>query len=269
MPTLHVSSEIKFSLVPEDKKLSLCGTIGLGADGFSFVRIASLEKTVISLIHYSFDPLAPEYERAAAITDCIVDSSLNDCQLYTVPDCFIAIPSEIVEPDKEQLFDFFQIRNSNSYIFKEDLPWYSASLLSVVSVETKRISSAQNNFHYAGTLVYKWIETVYKSGIDSGTFVHVNANNFWIMIIKNKNLQLLNAFAYAGLSDFIYYLLGAIKNYPDLNDKDLYISGSIMPSSSLWQTLSSHFDLLNPMNPKGFNTLISQNPLHLIFPLIN
>lgn len=268
MPTIQISSEIVFNQNPEDTSISLSGTIGLSADGFSFVSTLPSEELALKIATAVYDPSASEYERAAGLKEFLIQSNIQNCQLYAIPDCFMAIPSSIAGIEDEHLFDIFQTRASNTQILKEDLPWFSSVLLSVISDETKRIALSDNIFQFSGSLVYNWIEGIVLSGNNTGVFVHVNANNFWILILKESKLQLLNAFPYAGMSDFVYYLLGAIHNCPDFQGRSLYVSGSIMPSSTLWQTLNSHFDIVSPMNPANIKKADNHNPLHLIFPLI-
>ncbi len=161
---------------------------------------------------------------------------------FLLPDDFIPIPLELLNSDSpENLFRACQVLPDSHQVVVSPVAGSEVVLLSAVRKSTYNYLSQLCNENPPTDLAAIWLSRVLSRKSD-GVFAWVFPGNVIVAIIRNQTLQLMNQFDYQGKSDFLYFLLGAVKSVGlSPSASTIHLSGEISPASVLSDGLESYF----------------------------
>jgi len=224
------------------KKLIL--SIQLKLDGFSFSILNEELNKVVAIVDYSFDDVKHPIQLLEKVKSIYKDNSLLNMEFTQVKVLHINSISTLVPT---ALFDDDNLRSYlefNHKLLENEYLTYDivnsgeiANIYSPFTIVNNFLFDKHGEFtfkHFSSVLIDNFIEQS-SSSQEFKMFVHVQNNQFEIVVVENKKLILYNSYLYETKEDLVYYILFVaeqLKQNPE--DFDLELYGSIEPYSEIY-----------------------------------
>lgn len=240
IPVLH---NIDKSLESDHfKKLIL--SIQLKLDGFSFSILNDELNKVVAVVDYKFEDVKHPLQLLEKVKLIYQENSLLQMDFTQVKVSHVNSVSTLVPV---ALFDDDNLRaylEFNHKLLENEYLTYDivnsdeiANVYSPFTVVNDFLFEKHGEFtfkHFSSILIENFIEQS-SSNQDFKMFVHVQDNQFEIVVVENKKLILYNSYLYETKEDLVYYILFVaeqLKQNPE--DFDLELYGSIEPYSEIY-----------------------------------
>ncbi len=243
IPVLH---NIDKSLESDHfKKLVL--SIQLKLDGFSFSILNEELNKVVAVVDYKFDDTKHPLDLLEKVKQIFNENSLlsmdfSKVKVSHVNSISTLVPVALFDDDELRSYlDFNQKLLENEYLTYDIInSGEIANVYSPFTVVNDFLFDKYGEFvfkHFSSVLIDNFLE---QSNINQELkfFVHVQSNQFEIVVVENKKLILYNSFLYETKEDFVYYILFVaeqLKQNPE--DFDLELYGEIEPYSEIYALL--------------------------------
>lgn len=222
-------------------------SIQLSLDGFSFCISNTETKEIQHLTYYTFkstvitpEALLKEIEMLYQQNRKILEQKFEQVTVIHQNNLATLVPTA--------LFDENELNTYLAYSIKTlETDYIAFDALEQLDIQNVYIPYVNiNNFFFQnfGTFEYKHHATVLidklilhaKNNTALQYFVHVSANSFDIVVLKDSELLLYNTYSYTTKEDFIYYILFTAEQL-ELNPETLHLTflGAIEESSELYQ----------------------------------
>ena len=227
------------------KKLIL--SIQLKLDGFSFSILNEELNKVVAVVDYKFDDTKHPLDLLEKVKQIFNENSLLSMDFFQVKVSHVnsistLVPVALFDDDKLRSYlDFNHKLLENEYLTYDIInSGEIANVYSPFTVVNDFLFDKYGEFvfkHFSSVLIDNFLE---QSNINQELkfFVHVQSNQFEIVVVENKKLILYNSFLYETKEDFVYYILFVaeqLKQNPE--DFDLELYGEIEPYSEIYALL--------------------------------
>lgn len=225
----------------EYQKLS----IQVSLNGLSFCILDTIEHTIIAIRHFPFhavtNPLQLEteistiYEQYADILElpfqAVTVSHVNTLSTFVPKPLF----------SDKNLADY--LKYNNKILANDYMTFDVVSNSDMVNVYIPYVNINNLFFEKYGAFTYRHFATILLENVfqasntsdEPSVYVHVQKEQFEIIVIQNKKLLLYNSFEYSTSEDFIYYLLFTIEQLElNTNTLQLYFLGDISIEDDLY-----------------------------------
>lgn len=258
-------------------------SIQFSLDGFSFCVLNKENNTLVALHSYSFEETNNSPQRLSA----------NISSLFETVDILNHKYSTVSVTHSNDLFAFvpktlFNEKNLHNYVsFNNKV--YTHDLVVYDLIEKEELYSVFipyiniNNFFIDrfGSFSYKHITAnavenlmgIYKYSLKPHLFANVEENNFQLIVINDKKLQLCNNFPYRTKEDFLYYILFTaeqLKLHPE--SFELVFMGNVDKASPLYDIAYKYVKnvgLIENRFPCEFDPVFSESDKREHYLLIN
>ena len=224
------------------KKLIL--SIQLKLDGFSFSILNEELNKVVAIVDYRFDDVKHPIQLLDKLKLIYEENSLLKMNFVQVKVSHVNSVSTLVPV---ALFNDDNLRSYlgfNHKLLENEYLTYDiinsgeiANVYSPFTVVNDFLFEKYGEFtfkHFSSVLIENFIEQT-SSNQELKMFVHVQGNQFEIVVVENKKLILYNSFEYQTKEDLVYYILFVaeqLKQNPE--DFDLELYGEIEPYSEIY-----------------------------------
>ncbi|WP_026752888.1 DUF3822 family protein [Sediminibacter sp. Hel_I_10] len=257
-------------------------SIQIHLNGLSFCILNKENATVEFLKHVPFEKKETPHEllhrlKTAIDTHSVFEQSFQNVICIFQNDLSCLVPKTLF--DEAFLADYLKF---NAKILKTDyITFDEISNVNAVNVYVPLVNINNYLFDLFGSFVFKHSSTVLlenliyqaQSNQDTQFYVHVNAQSFELIIIKNKELQFYNTFQYHTKEDFIYYLLFTIEQLDlDVETLKLWFLGEIRREDDLFKLTYKYVrfvDLLDFKTEFKCDDTIEQSNLLQHYMLLN
>ncbi len=224
------------------KKLIL--SIQLKLDGFSFSILNQELNKVVAIVDHKFEDAKHPLQLLEKIKDIYKESSLLNMNFSQVKVSHVnristLVPIALFDDDNLRTYlEFNHKLLENEYITfdltnTEDI----ANVYSPFTVVNDFFFEKYGEFtfkHFSSVLIDNFID---QSSVNQELkmFVHVQSNQFEIVVVENKKLILYNSYQYKTKEDLVYYILFVaeqLRQNPE--DFDLELYGEIEPYSEIY-----------------------------------
>ena len=125
-------------------------------------------------------------------------------------------------------------------------------------------------YKHSSTILIEKLLNNYKNLEGDFCFVNVSKNNFEIMVLKNKKLELYNSFNFSTKEDFIYYILFTAEQL-NINPEEfnLVLLGDIEKESELYSILYKYVRNVKFYEPHNYPSILDNLSSHKHFTLLN
>lgn len=258
-------------------------SIQVSLNGLSFCVLDSLENTLIELKHYEFadctNPLQLEKEIIEVVeaNDTIFNTRFEAVHVSHINTLSSFVPKPLFS-DKN-LADY--LKYNNKILPNDYMTFDVISNNDMVNVYIPYVNINNYFFEKYGAFQYKHFATILLENIfqlpqqsdEAIVYVHVQKQQFEIVVIQQKKLVFYNSFEYFSSEDFIYYLLFTLEQLQlNPNSIPLYFLGDIDKSDVLYSvtyTYVRHVHFLEKSTPYHFHESIDQTASHRDFTLLN
>lgn len=126
-------------------------------------------------------------------------------------------------------------------------------------------------FKHQSTLLIENFISLRKSGSDAQVFIHIQADQFEIVVAENNSLKLFNSFRYQSTEDFIYFILFVFRQLKlDVETVKVELFGEVERGSAMFGVLQKYirevsFGRLNA----GLAPTLQKLPAHFFFSLFS
>jgi len=255
-------------------------SIQLSLDGFSFCVYNKIQKKLGAFAVYEFqnESISP-YKYLELVTQLYNDEILLQVKYNSVS---VSHSNNLVTQVPKPFFDKNNLSNYLQHTVKvlenDYIAYDEVSSSEIINVYIPFVNI--NNFllDTYGTFIYKHSSTIliekllnnYKNFEGDFCFVNVSNNNFEIIVLKNKKLELFNSFTFNTKEDFIYYILFTAEQL-NLNPEEfnLVLLGDIEKESELYTILYQYIRNINFYKPNNYHPLLNDISLHSHFTLLN
>ena len=258
-------------------------SIQIALNGLSFCTLDTLENRLTSLQHFQFSKcthpvqLEEEVQTIFKTHAAIFDQEFQSVNVSHVNTLSTFVPKPLFS-DKH-LADYLKYNNKilpNDYITFDVI-----TNNDMVNVYIPYVNINNFFFEKFGAFQYKHFATILlehlfqlsRTDEEATVYVHVQEQQFEIVVIQQKKLLFYNSFEYFSSEDFIYYLLYTIEQLQlNPNSLPLYFLGNIDKSDVLYNvayTYIRHVDLLEKNVLFGFDDEIEKPASHRDFTLLN
>ncbi|MCK5907841.1 MAG: DUF3822 family protein [Flavobacteriales bacterium] len=240
IPVLH---NIDKSLESDHfKKLIL--SIQLKLDGFSFSILNDELNKVVAVVDYKFEDVKHPLQLLEKVKLIYQENSLlqmdfTQVKVSHVNSVSTLVPVALFDDDNLRVYlEFNHKLLENEYLTYDIVNSDEiANVYSPFTVVNDFLFEKHGEFtfkHFSSILIENFIEQS-SSNQDFKMFVHVQDNQFEIVVVENKKLILYNSYLYETKEDLVYYILFVaeqLKQNPE--DFDLELYGSIEPYSEIY-----------------------------------
>ena len=264
---------------PKESHLS----IQFSLDGFSFCIFHKDLKTYAALYDYSFQELNNTPQKLLEnITSVFKDEELLQKKYDSVDVSHINELSTLVP---KPLFDEKKLSTYLSYntkIYRHDYFEYDEianhDIMTVyipyVNINNYLIDmfGGFNYKHHSHILIENLLD-IYKYSLVPQIFAHVHNNQFEIVVITDKKLQLYNTFTFSTKEDFIYYILFTAEQL-NLNPEkfQLLLLGGIEKDDELFKMAYKYIrnvKMLENRSKYKFDDAFDENDKRTYYTLLN
>lgn len=257
-------------------------SIQISLNGLSFCILDTIENKIISLQHFQFEtvtnPLQLEIEIINTLNanKDIFDQPFQEVIISHINTLSTFVPKPLFS-DKN-LSDYLKYNNKilpNDYITFDVI-----TNNDMVNVYIPYVNINNLFFDKYGAFTYKHFATILLENIfqlsdnsqEPVVYVHVQKDQFEIIIIKNKKLLFYNSFEYLTSEDFIYYLLFSIEQLElNTNELQLYFLGDIAKEHVIYTvtyTYVRNVSFIDKKYPFTFHEGIQKPASHKDFTLL-
>ncbi len=255
-------------------------SIQLSLDGFSFCIVNHVENELVCFAVYEFEKKASSpYNHLEFVEELFEKEKLLNLSYKSVSVThFNNLVTQVPLPffDKNKLDSYLQYSVKlleNDYITFDEIK--NSEIVNVyipfVNINNFLIDKF-NSFIYkhSSTVLIEKLVHQYKNLDGDFYFVNVSNNNFEIVVIKNKKLELYNCFEFKTKEDFIYYILFTAEQL-NLNPEefDLILLGDIEKESELYTILYQYIRNIKFYTPTNLRTILKSISPHSHFTLLN
>lgn len=226
--------------VLQTKKQNL--SVLIGANRFYFF-VSDANKRIILQRHYVLDKtLFLKELRQVLETDIVLRASFQQIKIAVDTPYFSFLPSKIFMPAHQRAY----LQNvapisTNDMVFTDDVE--ELSLKNVHAIDRRLFDLLDTHFpsfqlyHTATTLLRR----TKRIATENEIIVNVMPDMLNIIVYKNNEFQLYNAFQYHSSEAFLYYILLMYQQFDlDTASVPLTLMGGIMPNSSIYRLLSTY-----------------------------
>jgi len=227
------------------KKLIL--SIQLKLDGFSFSILNQELNKIVAVVEYKFEDVKHPFQLLEKVEIIYKENSLLQMDFVQVKVSHVNTVSTLVPV---ALFDDNNLRpylEFNHKLLENEYLTYDiinsgeiANVYSPFTVVNNFLFEKYGEFtfkHFSSVLIDSFLEQS-NSIQDFKMFVHVQDNQFEIVVVENKKLILYNSYLYETKEDLVYYILFVaeqLKQNPE--DFDLELYGTIEPYSEIYSLI--------------------------------
>jgi hypothetical protein len=224
------------------KKLIL--SIQLKLDGFSFSILNEELNKVVAIVDYRFDDVKHPIQLLEKIKlifqeNTLLSMSFTRVKVSHVNSVSTLVPVALFNDDNLRSYlGFNHNLLENEYLTYDIInPSEIANVYSPFTVVNDFLFEKFGEFtfkHFSSVLIENFIEQS-SSTQELKMFVHVQGDQFEIVVVENKKLILYNSFQYQTKEDLVYYILFVaeqLKQNPE--DFDLELYGEIEPYSEIY-----------------------------------
>ncbi len=257
-------------------------SIQVSLNGLSFCILDTIENEITDLRHFQFNtvtnPLQLEteintvFEQHADIFEqpfqAVTVSHINTLSTFVPKPLF----------SDKNLADY--LKYNNKILANDYMTFDVVSNNDMVNVYIPYVNINNLFFEKYGAFTYRHFATILIENIfqlsnsseEPTVYVHVQKEQFEIIVIQNKKLLLYNSFEYSSSEDFIYYLLFTIEQLElNTNTLQLYFLGAIAKGDVLYTvayTYIRNVAFLEKNYPFHFTTNIEKPASHRDFTLL-
>lgn len=190
-------------------------SIQISLNGLSFCILNRTQNKIELLKHHPFNKKANPFElleqlKSALESDSELSQTFSSVLVIYQNELSNLVPKALFE--EQQSADYLKF---NSKILKTDFISYDEIAINEsVNVYVPYVNINNFIFDSFGTFEYKHASTILIDTIlqnetfdDASIFLNINQQNFELIAIKDKKLQLYNSFEYTTKEDVIYFLL--------------------------------------------------------------
>lgn len=225
----------------EYQKLS----IQVSLNGLSFCILDTLEHKIIAIRHFPFhtvtNPLQLEAEINAIYKQYahILEQSFQAVTVSHINTLSTFVPKPLFS-DKH-LADY--LKYNNKMLANDYITFDVVSNNDIVNVYIPYVNINNLFFEKYGVFTYRHFATILLENVFQASntsdeplvYVHVQKEQFEIIVIQNKKLLLYNSFEYSTSEDFIYYVLFTVEQLElNTNTLQLYFLGAISTEDDLY-----------------------------------
>lgn len=257
-------------------------SIQIHLNGLSFCILDTIKNEITSLQHFQLEtvtnPLQLEVEiiKILNTNKDVFDRPFQEVIISHVNTLSTFVPKPLFS-DKN-LSDYLKYNTkilSNDYITFDVI-----TNNDMVNVYIPYVNINNLFFDKYGAFTYKHFATILLENIfqlsdnsqEPVVYVHVQKDQFEIIVIKNKKLLLYNSFEYLTSEDFIYYLLFTIEQLElNTNELQLYFLGDISKEDILYTVTYTYVRNVSFIDKKysfTFHESVQQLNSHKDFTLL-
>ena len=263
----------------EDSHLS----IQFSLDGFSFCIFNKDSKTYTALYDYTFQELnnTPQklLDNISSIfkKEELLQKKYDSVNVSHINDLSSLVPKSLF--NEEKLKDYVSY---NTKVFKYDYFVFDEIINhDIINVYIPYVNI--NNFlidkfggfdfkHYSHILIENLL-SIYKYSLVPHMFAYVHNNNFDLVVIADKKLQLYNTFTFSSKEDFIYYILFTAEQLKMNPEKfELILLGSVEKNDELYDLAYKYIRNVNLLENRSkylYDQAFSENDKRTYFTLLN
>lgn len=257
-------------------------SIQISLNGFSFCILNTIENEITDIRHFQFNtvtnPLQLEAEIIAVFEQHseILDQSFQAVTVSHINTLSTFVPKPLFL-DKN-LADY--LKYNNKILPNDYMTFDVISNNDMVNVYIPYVNINNLFFEKYGAFTYRHFATVLIENIfqlstnteDAVVYVHVQKEQFEIIVIQNKKLIFYNSFEYSSSEDFIYYLLFTTEQLElNTNTLQLYFLGDISKEDVLYTvayTYIRNIDFLEKNHTFNFTANVEKLASHRNFTLL-
>lgn len=257
-------------------------SIQISLNGLSFCILNTIHNEITALKHFHFEhvtnPLQLEKEVIAIFEQeaSLLDQSFEAVTVSHINTLSTFVPKPLFS-DKN-LADY--LKYNNKILANDYITFDVVANNDMVNVYIPYVNINNLFFEKYGAFHFKHFATVLlenifhlpKTSEEATVYVHVQKEQFEIVVIQHKKLLLYNSFEYSSSEDFIYYLLFTLEQLQLNTDTiQLYFLGAIDKADILYTvtyTYVRHVDFLDKKYPFEFSTEIETVESHHNFTLL-
>ncbi len=255
-------------------------SIQLSLDGFSFCIFKKLEHELVYFSVYEFEKksISPynhlEYVEELFKKEKLLNQSYNSVNVTHFNNLVTQVPLPFFDKNKLDSYLKYSLKViKNDYITYDEIK--NSDIINVyipfVNINNFFIDKFSSFiFKHSSTILIEKLVQQYKNFEGDLYFVNVTKNNFEVLVVKNKKLELYNCFDFNTKEDFIYYILFIAEQlYLNPEDLELILLGDIEKESELYTILYQYIRNITFYTPKNYHELLEGNSRHAHFTLLN
>ncbi|WP_420572585.1 DUF3822 family protein [Kordia sp.] len=257
-------------------------SIQISLNGLSFCILNTIDNTITALQHFPFsnvtNPLQLESEIVSIFEkhNDLFDQSFQSVTVSHINTLSTFVPKPLFS-DKN-LADY--LKYNNKILANDYMTFDVIANNDMVNVYIPYVNVNNLLFEKYGAFHYKHFATILLENIfqltnsseESTVYVHVQKEQFEIVVIQQKKLILYNSFEYTSSEDFIYYLLFTIEQLQLNTDTlQLYFLGDITKKDVLYSvtyTYVRNVSFLQKNYSFNFSAAITPTESHRNFTLL-
>ncbi len=255
-------------------------SIQLSLDGFSFCIYNNLENELSCFAVYEFEKrsISPykhlEFVEELFEKEEVLNLGFNSVSVTHFNNLVTQVPLPFFDKNNMERYLQYSVKVlENDYITFDEIK--NSEIVNVyipfVNINNFLIDKF-NSFIYkhSSTVLIEKLVHQYKNFEGDFYFVNVANNNFEIVVIKNKKLELYNFFDFKTKEDFIYYILFTAEQL-NLNPEEfqLILLGDIEKESELYTIMYQYIRNIKFYTPTNLHALLDGISLHSHFTLLN
>ena len=256
-------------------------SIQLSLDGFSFCIYNKIREEIGVFAVYEFQNTSNSpYKHLELVEQLYQQEILLHIKYESIS---VVHLNNLVTQVPQPIFDKNQLKNylnysikvlENDFICYDEIP--NSDIVNVyipfVNINNFLIDKYGSfNYKHSSTVLIEQLIHQHKNVDDSICFVNVSKNNFEIVVLKNKKLQLYNSFNFETKEDFVYYILFTAEQL-NLNPEELkmVLLGEINEELELYTILYKYIRNIEFYKPVNFSTILEKKiSPHSHFTLLN
>jgi len=255
-------------------------SIQLSLDGFSFCIYNKISAEIGVFAVYEFQNTPNPYKHLELVEQLYQQEILLHIKYESIS---VVHLNNLVTQVPQPIFDKNQLKNylnysikvlENDFICYDEIP--NSDIVNVyipfVNINNFLIDKYGSfNYKHSSTVLIEQLIHQHKNIDDTICFVNVSKNNFEIVVLKNKKLQLYNSFNFETKEDFIYYILFTAEQL-NLNPEELtmVLLGEINEELELYTLLYKYIRNIKFYKPVNFSSILEKEiSLHSHFTLLN
>ncbi|WP_430412532.1 DUF3822 family protein [Kordia sp.] len=257
-------------------------SIQISLNGLSFCILDTIENKITSLQHFTFETVTNPLQLEVEIINTlnahknIFDQSFQEVTISHINTLATFVPKPLFS-DKN-LPDY--LKYNNKILPNDYITFDVVTNNDMVNVYIPYVNINNLFFDKYGSFTYKHFATILLENIfqlpdtSDGTvvYVHVQKDQFEIIVVKNKKLLLYNSFEYVTAEDFIYYVLFTIEQLElNTNELQLYFLGDIEKEDHLYTityTYVRNVSFIDKKYPFTFHESVLKPKNHTDFTLL-
>ncbi len=251
------------------------GEIHIAVNDRQTNKFIALEKYSLQQV-YNFDGVAEQL-------NTIIKESLLTGHKFQIVSCIIVnnvstlVPNQLYESDRKKMYLKFNASlEGDEYIDVDEIKSLEAKNVFALplSLKMKLDSEYMNvNYHHISSTLIDELVSANKNQSGKKIIVHVQPDQFQILLLDGKNFLFYNTFSYHSPEDFIYYLLFVFEQL-QLNPEKIetVLLGEIEKSSAVYTLTHKyirHLKFGERSDNFDYSYQLQTLPKHSYFTLFN